>query len=59
VRSRPDADAARVFLAGHGGGAVVALHAAAVEEGVRGVEHDAGLACGVHKRDSPSVRAVV
>jgi hypothetical protein len=44
VRSRPDADAAQVFLAGHGGGAVVALHAAAVEEGVRGVEHDAGLA---------------
>jgi hypothetical protein len=44
VRSRPDVDAARVFLAGYGGGGAVALHAAAVDGGVRGVALDTALA---------------
>ena len=44
LRSRPDVDAARLYLAGHGGGAVVALHAAAVDGGVQGVVLDAAFA---------------
>lgn len=44
LRTRPDVDAQRVFLCGHGGGAVVALHAAAVDGAVSGVALDAGLA---------------
>jgi pimeloyl-ACP methyl ester carboxylesterase len=37
VRGRPDVDAQRIVLAGHGGGAIVALHAAALDGGVQGV----------------------
>lgn len=37
VRSRPDVDPAQVFLVGRGGGAIVALHAAAVDGAVAGV----------------------
>jgi dienelactone hydrolase len=55
LRARPDVDPARLYLAGRGGGAVVALHAAAVDAagadaaggdapGLRGVLLDAGLA---------------
>jgi Serine aminopeptidase, S33 len=44
VRGRPDVDPQRVALCGHGGGAVVVLHAAALDGAVRGVALDAGLA---------------
>jgi dienelactone hydrolase len=44
VRGRPDVDPRRVWLCGRGGGAVVALHAAALDGAVRGVALDAGMA---------------
>jgi dienelactone hydrolase len=47
LRTRPDVDPARLYLAGRGGGAVVALHAAAAggaAAGLRGVLLDAALA---------------
>jgi dienelactone hydrolase len=37
LRSRPDVDPQRIVLVGRGGGAIVALHAAAVDGGVVGV----------------------
>jgi pimeloyl-ACP methyl ester carboxylesterase len=37
VRGRSDVDPQRIVLAGYGGGAIVALHAAAVDGGVKGV----------------------
>ena len=48
LRTRPDVDPARLYLAGRGGGAVVALHAAAAaggaDPGLSGVLLDAALA---------------
>lgn len=44
LRARPDVHPQRVFLYGHGGGAPVALHAAAVDGAVPGVALQAALA---------------
>jgi hypothetical protein len=57
ARGRPDVDPARLFLVGHGGGAIVALDAAAVDGAVRGVALDGALATYRALLDAPRAAA--